>query len=300
MKRILITGAAGFIGQYLAKQATKSGYDVVATDLAFPQADDGTYERRTGDLLDPIFSRELVKDIDYIVHLAAISRAGEAESAPLTCLRVNTLGTATLLDACLNVKVSPGVILGSTREVEQNFATNGVTDGIYGVSKKSAESIAEYYCHRGGMSLNIVRLSDVYGQATDTPGKVLSIFARNALQDKPLIVQQPEATFYFTHIRDICTALLQIISKNNSQDVKKMIRRHQLWPTQGIKLIELAELIRKITKSNSQIIIETPNEDKDSALKRAAYSKEKPLTKQHVFSISLQEGIQELISSMQT
>ncbi|HFQ81529.1 MAG TPA: NAD(P)-dependent oxidoreductase, partial [Desulfobacterales bacterium] len=167
---------------------------------------------------------------------------------------------------------------------------------VYGTSKKLAEDIAKYYCRRGNMSLNIVRLSDVYGKINISE-KVLQIFIRNAVQGIPIVVKQPQAMFYFSHIKDICASLLKITMDDEGGNNDCITKTHRLWPYLGINLLELAKLICKISGSNSQIIVDH-DVVKEASANQPEEQKVRYIDYQSLLSTSIEDGICELINSV--
>lgn len=154
--KILITGAAGFIGTYLSKELRAAGHDVTGVDL------------KDGDLIRPGVADWLVKNHkpDVLVHLAAKIGRLFGEEDPQATVDTNTVATIHIARACAEYEVR--LVYGSTSEA---FGDNGdrsvdekehgvLPHNLYGLSKRWGEEAARLYA---GKDLQIIRFSMPYG-----------------------------------------------------------------------------------------------------------------------------------------
>ena len=154
--KILITGAAGFIGTYLSKELRVAGYDVTGVDL------------KDGDLTRPGVADWLVKNHrpDILVHLAAKIGRLFGEEDPQATINANVVATIHIARACTEYGVR--LVYGSTSEA---FGDNGnrsvdekehgvLPHNLYGLSKRWGEEAARLYA---GKDLQIIRFSMPYG-----------------------------------------------------------------------------------------------------------------------------------------
>ncbi len=118
MRRALITGIEGFVGNHLARQLTADNWHVIGLHLAAPRANLPA-ELHPGDITD----FELVKRLlaatrpDAIIHLAGVSSVAASETHTLATYQVNVLGTLNLLEAVRRLTLSPRIILISSADV---------------------------------------------------------------------------------------------------------------------------------------------------------------------------------------
>lgn len=157
MPRVLITGATGFTGRYLAPRLAQAGYEVHGTVHGEPGGGvDGVSELHRVDLGEAASVSKLVAKVapDKVVHLAAIAFVAHLDPAEM--YRSNILGTRNLLDALANASSRPeAVLLASSANVYGN-AREGVLDesvppapaNDYGVTKAAAELLAKLYGDR--------------------------------------------------------------------------------------------------------------------------------------------------------
>ena len=165
MKKVLITGAGGFVGKYLIKEFQKENYEIVACDINKKDIFDNSVKYFDIDILD----KELVENIikqelpDYLINLAAISSVGLSWSIPDKTIQVNVVGTLNLLDAakqhCPNCKI---LLIGSSEEYEGKDTPLKETDTInannpYGISKVAQENFAKLYKEKYGLNIVCTR-----------------------------------------------------------------------------------------------------------------------------------------------
>lgn len=141
--KALITGGSGFVGQYLARECTEAGDDVVSIDRAGADALDITDRAAVHDAFERYRP-------EVVYHLAALSHVGESWNDPTLVLRVNVEGTANVLDAARAAAVRRVIVVGSAEEYgrveEQDLPLREESplrpSSPYGVSKIAASFLA--------------------------------------------------------------------------------------------------------------------------------------------------------------
>lgn len=165
MKRVLIFGAAGFVGKYLADEFTNNGYVVYGSDKLSAEPLPGFIEYSAADILD---AEEVCKILarfrpNYVVNLAAISSVGLSWEMPQLTLEVNVMGALNILEASRKLDIMPKVMfIGSSEEyapsespINEEMPLNA--NNPYGISKMAQERFAEIYRERYGMKIYCVR-----------------------------------------------------------------------------------------------------------------------------------------------
>jgi len=211
-KRVLITGAAGFIGSALGRRLEKSGHRVEGLDLA--GADELGFPLSCGDVLDVGLLDRLCEEVrpDVIVHAGGISGRSVARERPDDVLTINTMGTLNVFERARRHNV-PRVILCSSGSVYGRTAADPVAEdgptiplNAYGASKVAAESIMHAYAEFG-IEAAALRIFQAYGPGRRTRCILrLLIEAAQAgrVAEPPY---RPDATFQFVHIEDVVGAL---------------------------------------------------------------------------------------------
>jgi len=209
-QRILLTGASGLIGRGVAPVLRAAGAIVVPFDLRSDPPRDVT---------DAADLRDSLRDIDGIIHLAAVSRVVEGERNPDLCRRTNAEATRTLLQFARQSAQSPWFILASSREVYGQQATLPVAEdaplsprNVYARSKAEGERLTNE-ARAGGMTTAIVRFSNVFGDTLDHADRVIPAFAHAAASSGVVRVDGSDCAFDFTHVSDAADGLVRVVRR---------------------------------------------------------------------------------------
>lgn len=162
MKKVLITGAGGFVGGYLIKELQQSKYEVIACDINKKDVFNSNIEYKDMNILDKDCVNTIIEECqpDYLINLAAISSVGLSWSIPDKTIEVNVIGTLNLLNAIYKFAPKCKVLLiGSSEEYEPKNVPLKEEDAInannpYGISKVAQENFARLYKEK--YKLNIV------------------------------------------------------------------------------------------------------------------------------------------------
>lgn len=236
MRKILITGAAGFIGSELAKHLSKNAnYDLTLVDnLSYGYLENLKNHSVINkfNLMD-IRSKEflaIVPEFDYIFHLAGISSLPECEANPKLALDVNTVGVANILQALRGAKKSTRLIFASTSAVYENTNNMILSEGdkcepnlIYAQSKYFAESLVKSYNENYGIQTMICRFFNVYGPHQDYRRKhppftsylIKEVLAHNT----PTLYNLGAAKRDYIYISDLLNYLNLLIEIEDFSDV---------------------------------------------------------------------------------
>jgi UDP-glucose 4-epimerase len=212
MARILVTGSEGLVGRAVGRRLTHCGYRVVGFDIALPE---GHPER--GDIVDGQALTARCREVDGIVHLAAVARVKHAEDDPERCWAANVVGTENVIAAALAAPRSPWVLTASSREVYGEPAHIPVVENdsiapinVYGRSKAACEE-ATLAGRDHGLRAAIMRLANVYGSVHDHADRVVPAFCRAAALGAPMRVEGEGYTFDFTHVLDVARGIERVV-----------------------------------------------------------------------------------------
>lgn len=259
VKKVLVTGSEGLVGSALTKLLGRRGVSVLPLDIALPINHPGH-----GDIMDFDFVSRRLDGCDGVVHLAAVSRVVAGQRNPELCWNTNVHGTANVLNAALDAPSKPWVIVVSSREIYGEPQSLPVREdaraqpvNIYGRSKLEGERIALEARNRG-LSVGVVRLSNVYGSVQDHPDRVVPAFARAAAEGGTLRVQGSENTFDFTHLDDTVAGLFCLAEQLSSG--QRAIPPLHLVAGHATTLAELASLAVTAAGTSARIIEEPPRD----------------------------------------
>ena len=165
MKKVLITGAGGFVGKYLIKEFTNQNYEIIACDITTNVKFNDNVKYFNMDILDKNVVERIIEQCqpDYLINLAAISSVGLSWNIPEKSIEVNVIGTLNILEAvkkyCSNCKV---LLIGSSEEYESKDVPLKEDDVInannpYGISKVAQENFAKLYKEKYGLNIVCTR-----------------------------------------------------------------------------------------------------------------------------------------------
>ena len=227
--RMVVTGAAGFIGSHLCERLANLGHQVTGIDSfnenypVYTKEQNVIHMIRMGvkverlDLVcDPL--QVALSNADMVYHLAAQSGLS-SQASPAIYQRNNPLATETLLKACSALNVPPFFVHISTSSVYGKSATgtetavaNPISD--YGFSKLASEQIALSYSQRNKVLTCVMRLFSVYGPR-ERPEKLFMKLMNHIARDKefPLFDGSLDHKRSFTYVDDIIEGLLAVINR---------------------------------------------------------------------------------------
>lgn len=211
MKKILVTGGAGFVGSNLIKLLLEKGYSVVSLDNYDSGTKDNHYDGANYIEGDIETINTLDKDFDIIYHCAALSRIQPSFNNPDETYRVNTSGTQKVCEFGRKNQIKI-VYAGSSSKHHDPYQSP------YAACKYMGEEICKMYKKTYNMNIEIARFYNVYGPAEIVDGDwaaVIGIWRRQVRDCQPItIVGDGEQRRDFTHVDDICDALWRIGMKD--------------------------------------------------------------------------------------
>ncbi len=236
MKKILITGAAGFIGAHLSKKLIGNGIEVVGLDNVNDYYDPRLKMDRMADLTDgselfthvniEISDRESVKNLfeeyqfDAVVNLAAQAGVRYSLINPHSYVDTNIVGFVNILEGCRHSGVKHLVFASSSSVYGANtkmpFSVHDNVDhpvSLYAASKKSNELMAHTYSHLFGLPATGLRFFTVYGP-WGRPDMALFLFTKAILANRPIdVFNNGNMERDFTYIDDIVEGVYRVIHK---------------------------------------------------------------------------------------
>ena len=262
MKRILVTGGAGFIGSHLCDRLVAQGHEVLCLDNFFTGhreniltlLDHKNFELLRHDVTEPI-----LLEVDEVYHLACPASPVHYQSNPVKTIKTNVLGTVHMLG--LAKRVHARILLASTSEVYGDPLVHPQTESYWGnvnpigvrscydEGKRVAETLTMDYHRQNRVDVRIVRIFNTYGpRMLFNDGRVVSNFTVQALQGEPLTVYgKGEQTRSFCYVDDLVSGLIAMMNCDG------FIGPVNLGNPNEITVLELAKRIIEMTGSKSQV-----------------------------------------------
>lgn len=267
--RVLVTGAAGFIGSHLVDALLGAGHKVVGLDdLSTGRRANLTEasQRRNfrlveGSIVDKRLVDELTAESDVVFHLAAAVGAYVILERTLESLRTNIHGTENVVEAASKHKAR--LLVASTSEIYGKNTKIGLCEDddriigsplksrwTYAEAKALDESLVDAYVREHGLRAVIVRLFNTVGpRQTGRYGMVIPRFVRQALSGEPLTVfGTGEQIRCFCHVHDVIPALIRLITLDEA--VGQAVN---LGSSEQVSIEELAKRVITATGSASEI-----------------------------------------------
>jgi len=261
--RVLLAGAAGFIGSHLADRLLADGHQVIGVDNFSTGRSENLahlnehprFRLVEHDILEPL---DYEQPVDWVMHFASPASPPKYLQYPVETLRVNSEGTRHLLELARDDGAN--FFLASTSEIYGdpdihpqseaywgNVNPNGPRS-VYDESKRFAESITLAYHRLFGLGVRVARIFNTFGPRMDpNDGRVIINFITQAISDQPLTVYgNGSQTRSFQFIDDLVEGIIRLMGVNCHEPVN-------LGRPEERQILELAYLIRKLTKSSSDI-----------------------------------------------
>lgn len=272
MKRILITGGAGFIGSHLCERLLAEGNDIICLDNFFTGNKNNIthllgnprFELIRHDIINPVYI-----EVDEIYNMACPASPVHYQYNPIKTIKTSVLGAINVLGIAKRTKAK--ILQASTSEIygdpevhPQNESYWGKVNPIgirscYDEGKRAAECLMMDYRRQNAVNTKIVRIFNTYGpHMALNDGRVVSNFIIQALQNKDITVYGDGLqTRSFCYIDDMIEGLILMMTSPND-----FYGPVNIGNPEEFTIMALAEKVIKLTKSNSKIkFLALPEDD---------------------------------------
>jgi len=304
MKKILVTGGAGFLGANLCKKLVQQGHDVLCVDNFFTGSKENIAEligQKYFDLMRHDVTFPLYVEIDEIYNLACPASPVHYQYDPVQTTKTSVHGAINMLG--LAKRVHAKILQASTSEVYGDPEVHPQSETYWGrvnpigirscydEGKRCAETLFFDYWRQHKTKIKVARIFNTYGPLMHpNDGRVVSNFIVQAIQGKPITIYgDGKQTRSFCYVSDLIDGLIALM--NTPEEVTGPIN---LGNPVEFTMLELAELVIRMTGSVSQIIFQKLPEDDPKQRKPNIDLATKHLNWQP--KIHLEEGLQETIN----
>ena len=304
IKRVLVTGGAGFIGSHLCERLLNDGNTVICLDNYFTGRKENVvhlqnnarFELVQHDITSPFFA-----EIDEIYNLACPASPYYYQYDPIKTMMTSVYGAVNMLD--LAKQTNARILQTSTSEVYgdpiihpqvETYWGNVNPIGLrscYDEGKRAAETLFMDYYRQYNLRIKIVRIFNTYGpKLNPLDGRVISNFIVQALKGEDITVYgNGLQTRSFQYIDDLIEGLLRVMSTDDS-----FTGPVNIGNPHEFTILELVELILKLTKSKSKIVHLSLPKDDHQQRKPDIYLAESQLDNWHPV-VTLEDGLMRTI-----
>jgi UDP-glucose 4-epimerase len=257
---VLVTGGNGFIGFHVVKKLDEKGIPVIVIDKKESSDNYGNLIKVDINDLDALSNIMANNDLQAVIHLVGFPNIGDCEKEPMTSFKLNTLSTQNVVEAMRKTDVEK-IVFASSASVYGYQAKGKVSeeemprpDTIYGLHKLFSEQIIKSYGEKYGIKFVILRLFNVYGGDPTFRNDVVSLFIKQILNRRPLVLMGPKKFRDFIHIEDVAQAFLMACNSGIENKV------FNIGSGVKITLDQLANIFKKVVPSIQVIEKNTPDD----------------------------------------
>ena len=264
MRRILVTGGAGFIGSHLCSRLVKEGNDVICTDNLFTGSKsniEGLLDNHHFEFLRHDVTKELLVEVDQIYNLACPASPVHYQYNPVKTMKTSILGAINMLGLAKRVKAR--ILQASTSEVYGNPAVHPQPEEYWGnvnpvgirscydEGKRSAETLFFDYHRQNGVEIKVIRIFNTYGPNMNVnDGRVVSNFIVQALKGEDITIYgDGTQTRSFCYVDDLVEGMVRMM--NSREGFTGPVN---LGNPGEFTVLELARKVISLTGSQSKIV----------------------------------------------
>jgi len=269
MRRILVTGGAGFLGSHLCERLVEQGHDVICLDNFFTSQksnvlhllDHNNFELVRHDVTHPLWL-----EVDQIYNLACPAAPGHYQYNPIKTMKtsvmgaINTLGMAKRCKARI-LQASTSEVYGDPTVHPQHESYRGNVNPIgpracYDEGKRAAETLFMDYHRAHELDIRIARIFNTYGPRMHPfDGRVVSNFILQALMGRDItIFGDGDQSRSFCYRDDLVDALIRLMNATDDAHAGDIGLPVNLGNTREFTIKELAQLVIELTDSSSELI----------------------------------------------
>ena len=271
MKRILVTGGAGFIGSHLCERLLKDGNDVICLDNYFTGNKDNIRHLIGNDHFELVrhdITQPYTAEVDEIYNLACPASPVHYQHDPVKTIQTCVIGSMNMLG--LAKRVGAKILQASTSEVYgdpiihpqvESYWGNVNPIGIrscYDEGKRCAETLFMDYHRQNNVKIKIIRIFNTYGpRMSMNDGRVVSNFIVQALKGENITIYgDGKQTRSFQYVDDLVEGMIRMMETGDD-----FVGPVNIGNPGEFTMLELAEKVIEITGSNSKIIFEPLPQD---------------------------------------
>jgi UDP-glucuronate decarboxylase len=264
VKKYLVTGGAGFLGSHLCEELLKAGHAVISLDNLFSGQSKNIahlLQNQNFNSINHDVTQDYVFEVDGIFNFASPASPIHYQRLPIETFKTSILGTLNALEMARRLKIP--ILQASTSEVYGDPQIHPQKEGYFGnvnpigiracydEGKRGAETLCFDYARQYQTDSRVVRIFNTYGpRMRRDDGRVISNFVTQALANKDITIYgNGNQTRSFCYVDDLINGIIKVMELNIRPETPINIGNPHEY-----SIAEIAELIVKLTNSNSGIV----------------------------------------------
>jgi UDP-glucuronate decarboxylase len=269
MKKVLITGGAGFIGSHLCERLLNDGNEVICLDNFFTGSKDNIIHLMNNPYFEVIrhdIEEPILLEVDEIYHLASPASPIHYQKDPVKTVKTNVMGAINVLD--IAKRTSARVLLASTSEVygdpeihpqveEYRGNVNPIGPrACYDEGKRCAETLFFDYYREYGVDIRVIRIFNTYGpRMAVNDGRVVSNFIIQALKNEDITIYgDGSQTRSFQYVDDLINGMIKMMKSDYIGPIN-------IGNPDEFTILDLAKKVIDLINSKSKIIFKPLPQD---------------------------------------
>lgn len=271
MKRILVTGGAGFLGSHLCKRLIQEGHEVLCVDNFFTGRRQNIHElldHKNFELLRHDITFPLFVEVDEIYNLACPASPVHYQFDPVQTTKTSVVGAINMLGLAKRLKIR--ILQASTSEVYGDPSIHPQPESYWGnvnpigpracydEGKRCAETLFFDYHRQHGLDIKVIRIFNTYGpNMQPNDGRVVSNFILQALRNEPITIYgDGSQTRSFCYVDDLIEGMYRLM-----QSPKGITGPINVGNPVETTMLELAQTIIQLTGSQSELVFQALPQD---------------------------------------
>ena len=287
MKKVVVVGGSGFIGSHVADHLSEVGYEVTIYDKNSSRWIRPDQKMIVGDVLETEKLNQCIADTgaDVVYNFAALSDLNKAMHEPLSCAKINILGTVQALNLCRKYKIKRFIQASSI------YATSS-QGSFYSCSKRAAEDYLVEFHKSHKLNYTILRFGSVYGFRSDKNNGIKKILDKAISQRKIIYSGNKKAVRKYINVLDAAKGCVEIL-KSRYENKCIILTGHK-----SFKINEVLKFLANTLNIDSKIIFKNEKNSQHYIKKLNPYLMKRGKKFKFTKMIDFKKGINFLIKEL--
>ena len=284
--RIIVLGGSGFIGSHVADELSKKGHKVTIFDKKKSRWLRRGQKMLIGDIFNYNALQNAIKNNEIVYNFAALSDLNKAMHRPLSCAKINILGTVQALNLCRKYKIKRFIQASSI------YATSS-QGSFYSCSKRAAEDYLVEFNKSYKLNYTILRFGSVYGLRSDKSNGIRKILDQAISRKKIIYLGNKKSVRKYINVLDAAKGCVEILKERYKNKCVVLSGK------KSIKISELLKFLSQLLNINSKIIYKDEKGNTGHYIKMPSlYKAKKGRGLSLRSSINFHEGLLSLIQNI--